>query len=142
MMCLPSGFSFGQKRRAKVSFTTTTLGDLASSAAVKSRPPRNGTRMVWNHCGLTASMSMNGRCARGTFGWPSGRTGVILFHVSGKRSRHRSITHSGKSAHAAQNFVEENDLLLRLCVLHRGHGDVHGEHAATVEAGIDAKELA
>ena len=83
MTCLPSGFSLGQKRCAKVSLTMTTLGDLASSAAVKSRPPRSGTRMVWNHCGLTASMSINGRCGKGTLGWPSGKTGVIRFHVSG-----------------------------------------------------------
>ena len=77
------GFWLGQKRRAKVSFTMITLGASALSASVNSRPPSRGTRMVWNHCGLMASISTNGRCARGTSGWPSGSNGVIRFALSG-----------------------------------------------------------
>lgn len=53
--------------------------------------------MVWNHCGLTASMSTNGRWARGTLGWPSGNTGVIRFQLSGSAAEMAALRTPGNT---------------------------------------------
>ena len=50
----------GQNWRANDSFTTTTAGAAALSSLVNVRPARMGTRMVSNHRGLMASISMKG----------------------------------------------------------------------------------
>ena len=58
----PIGDSLGQKRRAAVAFTSTTLREPRRSASVKSRPDTSGTRSVWNHSGSPSECRRGAPC--------------------------------------------------------------------------------